>query len=161
MCATRPAGTFASTYTRGRGVRRSACGASSDDSVPIALFVRRFGFLRQVGDERVALVHEFFPCPASVRRPNGVLGKKRERNGRIAVGDDGVGEHAGIDLTPADGFRRRGAREPAPDDLIRRDLDEVVVPALVDAVHLPERRLRLQVEVLRRSAAEDYAAVLL
>ena len=71
------------------------------------------------------------------------------------------GSTPGIDLAPADRFGRRCAGQAAPDDLVGRDLDEVVVAALGNAVDLPQRRLALQVEVLRRAAAEDHAPVLL
>src|SRR5262245_49018960 len=98
---------------RGRGVRRSACGASSEESVPTEslldrpFFVRGLRFPLQRGDELVTLVHEVLALAAAVLRPDRVLAEQRERDRRIAVGDDGVGKNAGIDLAPAHGFGRR------------------------------------------------------
>ena len=115
----------------------------------------------QLGDQPSRL------CTSSLRgrrpfgRPDRVLAEERKGDRRIAVGHDRVGQHAGVDLAPADRFGRRRTGQAAPDDLVGRDLDEVIVAALRNAVDLPQRRLRLQVEVLRRSAAEDDAAVLL
>ena len=122
---------------------------------------RRAAAAAQVGDERLAPVVQAAQRAAAVRAADGVLAEERKRDRRIAVGDDRVGQHAGIHLAPAHGLGRRRAREPAPDDLVGRDLDEELVAALGDAVDLPERRLALQVEVLRRAAAEDHAPVLL
>ena len=92
---------------------------------------------------------------------DGVLAEQRECDGRVGVDDDGVRQHARIHLAPAHRLGRGGARQPAPDHLVGGDLDEVIVAALRDAVHLPQRRLALQVEVLRRAAPQDHAAVLL
>ncbi len=61
---------------------------------------------------------------------DGVLAEQRKRDRRIAVGDDGVGQHAGIHLAPAHGLRRRRAGQPAPHHLVGRDLDEELVAAL-------------------------------
>ena len=49
---------------------------------------------QQVGDELVATVHELLARPAVVFRADGVLAEERERDGRIAVGDDRVRQHA-------------------------------------------------------------------
>src|SRR3954464_7789209 len=96
----------------------STKGPSSDESVPItslqissmAIDLRGFlghvggfrGFRRlrlfqEVGDEGLALVHQAAALAAIVLGADGVLAKQRERDGRVAVGDDGVGEDTGID----------------------------------------------------------------
>ena len=102
--------------------------------------------------------------PLRLRRPflcpHGVLAEQRKRDRRVDVGDHGVGQHARVHLAPADRLGRRRTRQAAPHHLVGRDLNEVVVAALRDAVDLPQRRLPLQVEVLRRAAAQDDAAVL-
>ena len=92
---------------------------------------------------------------------NRIFAEQRESNRRITVGDRGVREHARIDLAPADRLGGRRAGQSAPDDRVGRDLDEIVVAALEDAVDLPQRRLPLQVEILRRAAAKDHATVFL
>ena len=74
----------------------------------------------------------------AVCRSDGILAEQRERDRRIAIGDDRVRQHAGIDLPPAHRFRRRRSGQAAPDHLIGRDLDEVVVAALRNAVDLPQ-----------------------
>src|SRR5438552_2789448 len=151
---------------RGCGMSRSACGASSSDRIPTLtsyfyLLTSNFlGLARQRRDELIALVQQLLARTAAVGRPDRVLTEEREGDRRIAVRDDGVGQHARIDLAPAHGFGRRRAGQSAPDDLVGRDLYEVVVAAFGDAVHLPQRRLRLQVEILRRAAAENHTAVL-
>src|SRR5262245_45273065 len=105
MCATMPAGTFASAYTRGLDVRRSACGASSEESVPIRGAALRFrlrqsllaGSLRfsgQIGNEPIAVVDQFLSRPPAVGGSDGVFAEERKRDRRVAVGDDGVGQHA-------------------------------------------------------------------
>ncbi len=103
------------------------------------------------------------PCAAGVllRAAHRVLAEQRKRDRRVGVGDDGIGQHARVHLAPAHRLGRRGARQAAPHHLVGRDLDEVVVAALGNAVDLPQRGLALQVEVLGRAAAEDDAAVLL
>src|SRR5207344_3327186 len=111
--------------------------------------------------ELFAPVIERLSFALTVLAADRVLAEQRKRDRRIRVRDDGVGQHARIHLAPAYGLRRRRARQPAPDDLIRRDLDEELVAALGNAVHLPERRLSLQVDILGRPAAENHAAVLL
>src|SRR5262249_37807799 len=64
-------------------------------------------------------------------------------------------------FAPAHRFRRRRTRQATPHYLIGRELDEVLVAALRNAVDLPQRGLPLQIKVLRRAAAQDHAAVLL
>ncbi len=82
---------------------------------------------QQIGDERLTRVDQFLARPPAIRRSHGVLAEEREADRRIDVGDHRVGQDAGIDLPPAHGFGRGGARQSAPDDLIGRELDEVVV----------------------------------
>src|SRR5207253_10972262 len=125
------------------------------------LVLRGLGFARQRRDELRALVDELFALAAAVRRPNGVLAEERERDGRVAVSDDRIRQDARYHRAPADRFRRRRARQSTKHDLIRRDLDEVIVAALRNTVDLPQRRLGLEIEILRRAAAEDDAAVAL
>ena len=62
----------------------------------------------------VALVHELLARPAAVRRSDGVLAEQRKRDRRVAVGDDGVGQHARIHLAPAHRLGRRRARTARP-----------------------------------------------
>src|SRR5712691_3556165 len=123
MKPTRPAGTFASTYTRVCSVSLSACGPSSDARVPmlrrlpvpfqirhrLCLLVRLrvrarrvFRLGTQLRDERVALVNQLLPLTAAISGANGVLAEERERDRRIAIRDDRIRQHARIDLSPAD-----------------------------------------------------------
>src|SRR5262249_54678396 len=90
---------------------------------------------------------------------DGVGGQQREGEGGIGVDDDGVVEQVWLDLPPRNRLRWRRARQAAPVRRILSDLDEVIVSALVDAKHLPQLWLRLQVEVLRRATAQDDDAV--
>src|SRR5438552_15060243 len=99
-----------------------------------ALLLRRLRFPCKRHDELISFVHELLASPAPVGRTHGVLAEERERDRRVAIGDDGVGQHAWIDLAPADGFGRRRSLKSAPDHLVRRDLDEIVVSTLRDAV---------------------------
>src|SRR6478609_127917 len=173
MNETRPAGTLASAYTRGRSATASATGPSSFHSVPMAfpsrllisfLFLRlqllaRFFF--QLRDQLLALSEQPLALAPAVLVTHRVFTEQRERDRRIAIRDGGIRQHARIHLAPAHRFGGRRARQPAPHDGVRGDLDEIVVAALEDAVDLPQRRLALQVEILRRAAAQDHAAVLL
>src|SRR5687768_9501985 len=180
MAETMPAGMLASTYTRGAPASSPAIAPSPDARVPmvgwsamaqarsallsalaVALLVRRGALPLEIRDERVALEIERLALALGPPAADRVLAEQRERDRRIAVRDDRVGQHARVHLPPAHGLRWRCAGQPAPDDLVRGDLDEEVVAALGDAVDLPERRLALQVEVFRRSAAENHAAILL
>src|SRR3954467_14312163 len=108
----------------------------SVDLCRLCIHRRRLALLRvlrlpqQLRDHRIALVHEFLAGTTVVLRTDGVLREQWERNRGVAVRDDGVGEDAGVDLAPAHGFGRSRAGESAPDDLIGRDLDEVLVAAL-------------------------------
>src|SRR4051794_1475872 len=63
-----------------------------------------FRLPHQIGDERVAFRDQLAAGAPAVRGSNRVLAEQRERNRRIAVGDDRVGQHARIDLPPADGL---------------------------------------------------------
>src|SRR2546430_16357568 len=107
---------------RGRGESRTACGASSEDRVPIAtlnfqisslnshrwelsvessdlslsLFLNRLGLAREGGDQFVAAVDQLLARPPAVRRADRIFTEERERDRRVAIGDDGVGQHAGI-----------------------------------------------------------------
>src|SRR5689334_8832619 len=90
---------------------------------------------------------------------DGVRGQQREGEGGVGVDHDGVVEQVGLDLAPGDRLRGRRAREAAPVRRVLGDLDEVVVSTLVDAKHLPELRLRLEVKVLWRATAQDDDAV--
>src|SRR6202011_2400813 len=105
----------------------------------------------QLDEQRPSLMKKLLPRPSAVFRSDRILAEQRERDRGIAVRHDSIGEYAWIHLAPAHGFGRRRARQAAPDRLIGRDLDEVLGAALLDAVGLPQRRLGLQVEVLRRS----------
>src|SRR5262245_45660920 len=101
MNPTRPAGTFASTYTRVCSVSLSACGPSSEARVPmfrrlpmslqirhrLRLLVRlrmRAGRVLRLGtqlrDQRVALVHQLLPLTAAVPGADGVLAEERKRD---------------------------------------------------------------------------------
>src|SRR5258705_6682800 len=111
-------------------------------------------------DERVALVHEPFPGPAAVPRADDVFAEERKRDRRVAIRDDRVGKHPWIDLPPADGLRRRGARKTAPHHLAGRQLDEEVVASLRDAVDLPTRKRPLYRVVLELAATKDAAPLL-
>src|ERR671927_1492608 len=62
-----------------------------------------------------------------------VGGDDWQRDGRVHVADDRVGQALGIDLAPRDRLARRRAREAARVGARVGDLQEVVVPALVDA----------------------------
>ena len=68
----------------------------------------------QIGDERVALVHELALRATVVFGSDRVFAEQRKRYRRIAVGDDGIGQDAGIDLAPADRFGRRRAADSPP-----------------------------------------------
>src|SRR5439155_1182668 len=99
------------------------------------------------------------PLVEPLRLPRGMVGERvggeqRERDGRVAVADDGVGQAVGVDLAPAHGLARRRAREAARVDARVGELDVVVVPLLLDAEHLLHLRLGLEDEVLGRPAAE-------
>src|SRR4029453_10850559 len=96
----------------------------------------RLPLFSQLDDERLALVVQPLALALAVLAPDGVLAEQRKRDRRVAVGNDGVGQNAGIHLAPAHGLGRRGAGESAPDDLIGRDLNEKIFPALRDAVPL-------------------------
>src|SRR5262245_46379734 len=110
---------------RGRAASRAAWSASSADSVP-TFVPRSLCFARQISDELLTLMDELLARAAAVRRSNRVFAEQRERNRRIAVRDDGVGQDAGIHLAPADRFGGRRTGETAPDHLIGGDLNEVV-----------------------------------
>src|SRR5204863_5971237 len=123
----------------------------------LTLGVRRAALALEIGHQFLALVVQVLPLPRAVLASDGVLAEQGKRDRRVAVRDDGVRQLAGIDLAPADRFGRRRAREPSPDHLVGRDLDEELVAALGNAVDLPQRGLPLEVEVLRRAAAKDHA----
>ena len=106
-------------------------------------------------------------CTSSLRgrRPFGDPTAYSQKSGNAIVESQYAttvsGSTPGFTLPQLTASAGRRAGQAAPDDLVGRDLDEVVVAALGNAVDLPQRRLRLQIEVLGRSAAEDHAAVLL
>src|SRR5215813_12342920 len=107
------------------------------------------GFLEELRDERIALVDQFLARTPAVLRSDRVLAKQRKRDRRIAVRDDRIRQNARIHFSPADSLRWRRAGQSTPDDLVRGQLDEVVVAPFRNPVHLPERRLTLKVEILR------------
>src|SRR4029078_11858788 len=78
----------------------------------------------------------------------------------IAVLRDDIRESSGVHCAPPDSLRGGRAGQSAPDDLIRGQLDEVIVAALWNAVNLPQRGLSREVEILRLAATENDAAVL-
>src|SRR5215204_1189431 len=79
----------------------------------------------------------------------------RQRDGRVHVADDSIGQTLWVNLAPRDGLARRRARQTAGVRTRVGDLQEVVVAALVYAEHFLNLRLGLEHEVLRASAAED------
>src|SRR5688572_21613507 len=72
------------------------------------LFPRPLRLPQKIGDEFVALVHQLAARAAVVFRTDHVLAEERERDGRIAVGDDRVRKHTRIHLAPAHGLGGRG-----------------------------------------------------
>ena len=102
-------------------MRVAAC--SSTLGLQLQLLASHLRFTSERGHELVAFVHELFPLAASVGRADGIFAEERKRDRRIAVRHDRVGKDAGIDFAPAHRFRRRGARQPAPDHLIGGDLN--------------------------------------
>src|SRR6266851_9259192 len=105
---------------RGWGIRRSACGPNSEDRVPIkklearstkpeagefllqtrdfrlAFLLTGFRYPRQVRDQPVPVVHELLALAPAVGRSEHVLAEERKGDGRVAVRDHGVGQHAGV-----------------------------------------------------------------
>src|SRR5207245_11267384 len=97
---------------RGRGDSRTACGASSEDRVPIAtltfqisrlnphrcevsvessdlslsLLLSSLGLARESGDQFVAAVDQLLARPPSVRRADRIFTEAPQRYRRIAVG---------------------------------------------------------------------------
>src|SRR5262245_15362841 len=163
---TRPAGTFASTYKRGCPAMRPACGPSSEASVPMTrvtpssmplqvghrldrvdwrlmLAARCACFLLERHDQLVTSVNERFARTPIVIGSNGVLAEQRKSDRRIAVRDHRVRKNARVHFAPAHRFGGRGAGQTAPDDLIGRDLNEIVVTAFGYSVDFPQRRLPL------------------
>src|SRR6185369_11665981 len=90
---------------------RSGAAARLDPAVGTEV-VRRVILADQVLHERVATLVEPLRLPRRAVRER-VRGEDGQRDRRVAVADDGVGELVGVDLAPADRLARRGAREPA------------------------------------------------
>src|SRR5206468_12680918 len=107
------------------------------------------GFLPELRDERIALVNQFLARTPGVLRSDRVLAEQRKRDRRIAVRNDGIRQNARVHFSPADRLRWRRTGQSTPNDLIRGELDEIVVAPFWNPVHLPERRLALQVKILR------------
>src|SRR5205823_6014547 len=84
-----------------------------------------------------------------------VGGDERQRNRRVHVADDAIGQGVGINFSPAPGFGGRRAAQAAGVGARVGALQKIVVPALLDAHDFLNLRLGLQNEILRRAAAED------
>src|SRR5262245_46889785 len=166
MYVTRPAGTFASTYRRGCPAMRPGGAPSSEARLPMTRVTpssmplqvgHRLDrvdwrlmlapccarFLLERRDQLVTSVNERLARTPIVIGSNGVLAEERESDRRIAVCDHRVRKNARVHFAPAHRFGGRGARQTAPDDLIGRDLNEIVVTAFGYSVDLPQRRLPL------------------
>ena len=79
----------------------------------------------------------------------GVGRQDGQRNGRIGVAGDRVGQFVGIDLAQGDSLAGRGARQAAGVGAGVGELQEVIVAGLVKPEHFLNLGLGLQKKILR------------